>query len=180
MFLPRFRYVVIFCFDLGFAKKFTAQSDVALTVSICQQTVIAYFHEPVRQNVEKKPSDELVGFNGHCLHFIVVGVVSPEERHLAILNLEDAVVADGYSVGISAEVLEDPFGAVKGGLTIDNPLLVVEQPPEAFESVTLIEMTDNVGEEEFAGFVTCFQVCPKLLLEQLRHNLYVNEKLFSR
>ena len=41
MFLPRFRYVVVLCLDRGFAEKFTAQSDGALTVPVCQQAVIA-------------------------------------------------------------------------------------------------------------------------------------------
>ena len=179
MFLPRFRYVVVLCLDRGFAEKFTAQSDGALTVPVCQQAVIADFYEAVGQNVEKKPSDELIGFNGHWFHFIVVGIVSPEERHLAVLNREDAVVADGYSVGISAEVLEDPFCAIERGLTIDNPFLVVEHPPESLEGVTLLEMIEIVGKEEFARFIAFFQVCPELLLEQVRQNIDVNEKLVS-
>jgi len=31
----------------------------------------------------------------------------PRERYLAIFYFQDAVIADGYSVGISAEVFKD-------------------------------------------------------------------------
>ncbi len=151
-----------------------------LTVSICQQAVIADLYEPIRQNVEEEPSDELACINGHCLNSVVVGIVSPEKRHLAAIDFENTVITDRYSVGISAEVLKDPFGSVKRRLTIDNPLLMIKVYPELFESVTLPKMTYNAGEDEFAGFVTAFQVCSKLLLEKFRHNAYGNEELLSR
>jgi hypothetical protein len=106
--------------------------------------------------VEKEPSDELAGINGHYLYRVVVGVVSPAKGHLAMLDFENAVIADGYSMGISAEVLKDAFGAVKRRLTINDPLLMVELSSEPFESVTLFKMPDNAGEDKLAGVVTFF------------------------
>jgi hypothetical protein len=70
--------------------------------------------------------DKLTGINGHNLHFVIVGIVPPEERYLAVLNLENAVIADGYSVCIPTEVLKDLFYAIKRRLAINDPLFVVE------------------------------------------------------
>ena len=61
-------------------------------------------------------------------------------------DVEDAVVADGDPVGISAEVLQDTFGAIEGGLAIDDPLLMIELVSESLKVPGLFEMTDTVGE----------------------------------
>ena len=105
MLLPGFRYVVILCFDRGFSEKRTTPRDDGFTVPVCHKAVIADLHKPIGQNVQEKPSDELLCFDGHGLHVVVIGLVSPEERDLAVRNPEDAVVADGDSVGIPAEIL---------------------------------------------------------------------------
>ena len=52
--------------------------------------------------MEKEPSDKLIGIQRHDLFFITIGVITPEEGYLAILEFENPVIADSYSVGISA------------------------------------------------------------------------------
>ena len=63
---------------------------------------MAYFYKPIGQHVEKEPSDKLIGIQRHDLFFITIGVITPEEGYLAILEFENPVIADSYSVGISA------------------------------------------------------------------------------
>jgi len=58
----------------------------------------------------------------------MVGIIPPEEGNVAILVGEDAVIADGDSVGISAEVLENTFGATEWRFAIDDPLLFMVLP----------------------------------------------------
>ena len=65
---------------------------------------------------------------------------------MAIPVVEDAVIADGDPVGISAKVLKYPLGAIEGWLAIDNPLLLIELFPEDLEVPGLLEMADTAGE----------------------------------
>ena len=67
---------------------------------------------------------------------------------MAVLEGEDAVIADGDSVGISAEVLKDPLGAIEGRFAIDDPLLTVERSLECLEVSGIFEMTETVGKKE--------------------------------
>src|SRR5271169_6565523 len=90
--------------------------------------------------MKKEPSDELKGIHSHCFHFVAVGIVSPEEGHFTVLDFKDAVIADRYPVGISAEIFEDPFDTVKRRLTIHHPLLVIERPSESLKSMTLFKV----------------------------------------
>jgi hypothetical protein len=51
----------------------------------------------------------------------MVGIIPPEEGNLAVLEGEDVVITDCDPVGISAEVLQDPLGAIEGGFAIATP-----------------------------------------------------------
>ena len=61
------------------------------------------------------------------------------------------MIADGDSVGISAEVLKDSLDAIEGGLAIDDPLLMIELAPESLKVFGLFEMADTVGEYQSIG-----------------------------
>ena len=89
---------------------------------------------------------------------------------------EDAVIADGDSVGISAEVLKDPLGATEGRFAIDDPLLFIELFPEDVEVVWFVEMTDTAREDKVTSFEAMLEVVKELAAEQLRHDLYVDEE----
>ncbi len=93
--------------------------------------------------MKKEPPDKFSGLQRHDLLTVPVGIISPEERNLAVLDREDAVIADGDSMGISAEVLKDPLDAIEGRFTVDDPLLVVEMSPERFEGSGFLEMAFN-------------------------------------
>jgi len=98
--------------------------------------------------MEKEPSDELMGLDSHGFLFITIGIVPPAKGDIAILYVEDTVVADSDPVGISAQILKDTLGAVKGRFTVDNPFFVVELSSEHLEGSVVLEMTDTAGEDK--------------------------------
>ena len=93
-------------------------------------------------------SDELVDLQRHNLLLIAICIITPQERDLAVLDIEDAVIADSDPVGISAQVLKDPSGSVEWRFAIDDPLLVVEPSPEYLEVMRFPEMTDTAGKDQ--------------------------------
>jgi hypothetical protein len=62
-------------------------------------------HIAGRKDMKQEQSDEFIRLDRHGLLCIAVGVVSPAEGNLAVVDLEDTVITDGDSVGISAQVL---------------------------------------------------------------------------
>ena len=60
---------------------------------------------------------------------VMVCIIPPSEGNLAILDGEDAVITDRDPMGISAEGLKDPLGAIEGRFAIDDPLFMIERPP---------------------------------------------------
>jgi hypothetical protein len=110
-----------------------ACSNIVFTVSVCQQAEVAYPYKAIGQYMKKEPSDELICLERHGLLTVAVGIIPPPEKDFAILDIEDAVIADGDPVGISAEILENTFGTAKGRFAIDDPLLFIELFPEGIE-----------------------------------------------
>jgi len=98
------------------------------------------------QYMKEEPPDKFIGLQRQGFLTVPVGIISPEERNLAVLDREDAVIADGDSMGISAEVLKDPLGAIERWFAIDDPFLGVEKSPERFEGFGFLEIVDPAGE----------------------------------
>ena len=89
--------------------------------------------ESLRQDVEQEAADELEGVQGHGLGPVAVSGVSISEGDLVPFQAEDAVVGDGYPVGISAHVVDDLVWAAEGGFAVDVPVFLVQARQEALE-----------------------------------------------
>ena len=57
---------------------------------------------------------------------------------------EEAMIADGDPMSISAEVLKDPLNPIEGGLAIDDPLFTIELPSELLKVLRWVEMPYTV------------------------------------
>jgi hypothetical protein len=129
--------------------------------------------------MKKEPSDKLVGLEGHGLLEVMVGIISPKEGNLAVPEGEEAVIADGDSVGISAEVLKDPFGAIEGRFAIDDPLLAVERSLKGFEVSGIFEMPETVRKNKSTSLEDIIEEVQELPSEQGRQDPYGKEKPFK-
>ena len=118
------------------------------------------------QDMKKEPADKLVGLKGHGFLTVMVGIIPPEERNLAISDGEDAVITDRDPMGISAEVLKDPFGAIEGGFAIDDPWFAVEMPAEGLEAFGVLEMAEVGGEDQIPSLKAIFEEVEELAFEQ--------------
>ena len=129
--------------------------------------------------MKKEPSDELVRLERHGLFTVIVCIISPEKRDIAILVGKDAIIADRDSVGISAEVIQDPLGAIEGRFAIDNPILLIELFHEGLKVSGLPEMTDTAGENKIIRREAFTEKGKELTPEQRRHDPNRNEKAFA-
>ena len=131
------------------------------------------------QYMKKEPADKFISLQRHGFLTVPVGIISPEKRNLAVPVGEEAVIADGDSMGIPAEVLKDPLGAIEGGFAIDDPLLVIEMSPERFEGSRFLEMADIAGEYKIIGREAFFKQIQELAFEQCRQDPDGNEETFA-
>ena len=109
--------------------------------------------EAGREHVEEHAADELGRRQGHsplagCAGPAVVGVA---EAHGAAVEVAQALVADDDPVGVTAEVVEDLFGAGEGSLRVDHPLGLAGWAEMLGESPGVAEGLQPAGEAQLSG-----------------------------
>ena len=132
-----------------------------------------------RQDMKKEPADKLIGLKGHGFLTVMVGIIAPEEGNFAVLEGEDAVITDGDPVGISAEVLKGPFGAIEGWFAIDDPRFAVEMSAEGLEVFGVLEMAEMGGKDQIPSLEAIFEEGEELAFEQCRQDSDGKEEPFA-
>ena len=78
--------------------------------------------------MQQESSDEFRARNCHRFDCVAVATVAVGERHVAVFDRLDAVVADGDAVRIAPKVVENFLGPAERRLAVDHPVLSVELP----------------------------------------------------
>ena len=152
---------------------------MVFAVSVGQKAKVTYPDIACRQNMEKEPSDKLVGLERHSLLAVMVCIIPPSEGDLAVAEGEEAVITDGDPVSISGEVLKDSLDAIEGGFAIDDPLLLVEMSLEGLEGSGFLEMTDSALEYKIPRFEAMFKAVKEFAFEQCREDLHGKEEALA-
>ena len=77
-----------------------------------------------RQDVLRKAAQKLAGRNSHDALLVAMRVVSPEESDLFAIEGQQAMIADGDAMRITAEIAKHLGRSAKGRFGIDNPLFL--------------------------------------------------------
>ncbi len=126
--------------------------------------------EPVRQYMKQEAPDKLIRVHGHDLGFIIVRIVPPPERDLAVFDLDDPVIADRDPVGVSTEIFKNTLGSVKRQLRVNDPLLPVQIGDEGVPRLGIGEIAHCAGINELILIAKRIQICDELPPEEPRHN----------
>jgi len=152
---------------------------MGFAVSVGQEAKVTDANIACRQDMKKEPSDKLVGLEGHSLLTGMVGIIPPEEGNLAVAEGEDAVISDRDPVGISAEILKDPLGAIEGWFAIDDPRFPVEMPSERLKVFGILERTERGGKDQIPSMEAIFEEGEELASEQCGHDPHGKEEPFA-
>ena len=107
--------------------------------------------EVVRQGVEQKPADELVGAEGHDLRLAVVPIVFPTEGDLVVGQVDEPGVRDGNAMRVATEISQHLLGSAEGQLGIDDPFDAAKLAEPTSEGGGLCKIGEIAEEAEFAG-----------------------------
>ncbi len=81
--------------------------------------------ETLWKQMKEEATQKFVGRKCHGTASVAVGAVSPAECDVSICKRNQAVVGNGHSVGVAAEVTEDMFRPAEGALAVDDPVMAV-------------------------------------------------------
>ena len=91
-------------------------------MTIGQDAVVPDTHEARREHVHEKSANELDRVERRGPLATSLGVILPAEGNLAILQTEQATVADGRLVRVPSQVLQDSRGSSPWWLGIHDPV----------------------------------------------------------
>lgn len=111
-------------FRRGSVQELAAQRQSPATMTIGEESEVADLGKALGKNVHKEAADELVGFESHGSNAIVFFAVLPLEGNLAVLKRHQAVIGNGDTVGVAAEVVEDLNRSTKGRFGVDDPFVL--------------------------------------------------------
>jgi len=83
---------------------------------VCEQAEMADANQTAGKDMEQEAAEELAGRNGHDLLFAAMGVITPEEGHISIAEVDEARVGDGYAGVYRARYFRTCSGPPNGGL----------------------------------------------------------------
>lgn len=106
----------------------TALGELVVPAQVAEEAKVTDALESVWQDMDEKSPDELFGLQSHRLLPMVVAVIVPMKSHPAIVDVAQAVIGNGDTVGIAANVMEHFLGAGKRRLGVDHPFAVGELP----------------------------------------------------
>ena len=132
--------------DLGRHRKGLAKASTLFRGETCGpvEAVSADHVKPLGRDVEEVASDELAGGKAHHLGG-ADAVVLVSEADVGAVEGEEATLADGATVEVSAEVVEDGGGVVVALSDVDVPALVAKAAAELVDVVRRLKWTPFSG-----------------------------------
>ena len=112
----------------GLMQKIASGGDVALTVGVGEQSIVADAMKARGQHVQQEAAHELLGRQAHRFEarVSVFAIVLPAERDAAIVQCQEPRVCDRHSMGVAGQIGENLFRSGEGALGVDDPLTLAQ------------------------------------------------------
>jgi hypothetical protein len=116
--------------------------------AVGQETERADADKAAGQDVEQEAAQELLRTERHRSLLITVGIILPTESNLVMLESHEAMVGDGYAMGVAGEITQHMMGTAEGWLGVDDPVLTEQGAQEGAECPFIFEWLERSGEGE--------------------------------
>jgi hypothetical protein len=124
---------------------------VRAAVPVPQQAVVANPVQPRRQDGEQEPADEFGRVERHRLGRGGCAIVRVAEAHVAVSDVEEALVGEGDAVHVAADVVEHLSRTGEWRFRVDDPLDLARGLEMIGEALPIGERLERASEPELVG-----------------------------
>jgi len=96
--------------------------------------------KPLREDVKEETAQELIRGQWHHAFYASMSPVSPAEGNFSILERDEAMVGNGHSMRVAAEIAENMLWAAEGPFDMQDPVLAIEFADKGVKSLRVREM----------------------------------------
>ena len=101
-------------------------------------------NEAAREQMQQEAPQELVCRQAHQLLLVAMSGVAPTERDVAIGKVDQSVVGDRDTMGVSTEIAQDMLGASEGALGVHDPVVAEQCSQPCGEAPRISKMQEAV------------------------------------
>jgi hypothetical protein len=99
-----------------------------------QEAYLAQALEAMRQDMQEKAPDKLMGLQAHGLHLIALAPIAICAADAAMTDISEAMIGNRNAVGIAAQIVEDQGWPHARLLGIHHPRLTIRLDEEVGEA----------------------------------------------
>ena len=142
-------------------EQLSAQVQLQLPVAIGKKSVMSNAVQAIRQSVKQETADELISIERHHLPLAVVAIILPSECDTIAIDVDEAGIGDGNSVGVASEVGQHLSGSCEGRLGIHYPVNAPCIPYRSIECSRVSQVCHVAEEPELALIVGLLEFLQK-------------------
>ena len=106
----------------------------------------------------------------------MMGGVAPPKGHLVIGERDQAMIGDGYAVGIRAQITEHLLGSAKGWFAVNHPIRLMQLANETLKEFGVGESSKQAMKLQLAGSVSLAQRCDEFAAEDFAEDRFGEEE----
>ena len=118
--------------------------------AVGQEAEVADAHETFGKHVQQEAAQEFIERKSHQLLFVVVSRIAPAKSDLPFSKRNQAMIGDGYAMGVATQILEHILWATERWFRVDHPVLSEQWPQPSGEGLELGETGQVSMEVELA------------------------------
>ena len=107
--------------------------DFGSAMTISQKSIITDAPKTIGEDVQKKTSNKFMSLQGHNFDGIIVPIIFPMKRDLALSKGQQTVIGNGDAVSITTEIIENLFWFTERRFSINHPFLLTAGKYEFLE-----------------------------------------------
>src|SRR5665213_3240462 len=154
------------------AEQGSAQGEFFLSRPVRQKPILPDTDESAGQDVKQEAPDELDRIERHRLRLVAVGIVLPQERHLAVFYRQDSAVGNCDPVRVASQILQNLLRAAERWFHMDNPFTPGGAAAQCFERTGCVQRGHLSVELQFAVLKRLPQVIQENVSESAAQNLH--------
>ena len=96
--------------------------------AVGEESEVANAHEAFRKQVQQEAAQEFIERKSQQLLFVGVSGIAPTKSDLPFGKGDQAMIGDGYAMGVAAQILEHILGATERWFRVNYPVLSKQRP----------------------------------------------------
>jgi hypothetical protein len=148
--------------------------------SVCKESELANAYETVRQNVLHIAPQELCCRQCHETLLVPMGIIFPAKGDLFSVESKQAVIADGDTMRVPAQITENRGGARHCVLAVHDPVLTEQRSQECGKRFWVLQRTGCAAEAQLLSAIGAPEAIDKLAAKDSLEDAERQEEVIAR